>query len=82
MIKLSDITLEDYGDMGGLIYLSHEDSVIKAIKIMKTQGIGSLPLIQGSNKPLVFTEHRFIVFLSENKDLLSRILEENENVKQ
>lgn len=81
-MKLSDISLEDYGNMGGLIYLSQEDSVIKAIEIMKKQGIGSLPLIQGMNTPLVFTEHRFMVFLSENKDLLSRILEENENVKQ
>ncbi|MHA1911041.1 MAG: CBS domain-containing protein [Candidatus Kariarchaeaceae archaeon] len=81
-LKLSDISLEDYGDMGGLIYLSQEDSVIKAIEIMKKQGIGSLPLIQGTNKPLVFTEHQFIVFLSENKDLLARILEENENDKQ
>ena len=81
-MKLSDISLEDYGNMGGLIYLSQEDSVIKAIEIMKKQGIGSLPLIQGMNTPLVFTEHQFMVFLSENKDLLSRILEENENVKQ
>jgi CBS domain-containing protein len=80
--KLSDISLEDYGDMGGLIYLSQEDSVIKAIEIMKKQGIGSLPLIQGTNNPLVFTEHRFIVFLSENNDLLSRILEENDNDSQ